>query len=68
MSKWDVFATVKAGKYIGQVEAETKEEAEQLAWGLPGASVSVCHQCSRDIEDPEIDKLHAEPAFVDTNK
>lgn len=60
MPKFLVHATVVASKYIGEYEAETKEKAIEMAW--KDASVSVCNYCSREIDEPEIDELHAEDA------
>lgn len=57
MPKFRVYGTVIASKYIGEFEAATKEEAEQMAWESEEACVSVCHQCARDVDSPEIDHL-----------
>jgi hypothetical protein len=57
MPKYRVYGKVVGTKYIGEFEAATKEEAEQMAWENDEAYVSVCHQCSRDIEDPEIERM-----------
>lgn len=58
MPKYRVYGVVKATKYVGEYEAETEDDAKDLAWG--DAYVSVCHQCSREIEDPEIEELVVE--------
>ena len=57
MKKWEVCGVVSGTKYIGTVEAETKEEAEEKAFELDEAFVSLCNQCSRECEDPEIHKV-----------
>lgn len=62
LTKWTVTGAIHAGKYIGTVEAETKEEAEKLGWNLPGCGVSLCHQCANECEDPEIVELVIDPA------
>lgn len=51
--KWSVIGAVHASKYLGTVEAETREEAEALAEKLD-QGVSMCHQCATECEDPEI--------------
>ena len=56
--KFRVYGTVVGSKYLGIFEAESKEEAEEKA--LDTSSVSLCHQCSEECEDPEISKTHAE--------
>lgn len=55
--RWRVHGTVVASTYLGEVEAETKEEAEQKAHGR--AHVSVCHQCAEHISDPEVESVEA---------
>jgi hypothetical protein len=46
-------------KYLGEVEADTMEEA--IEKGGRRAHVSLCHQCSHECEDPEIQEVFAEP-------
>ncbi len=62
MKTWHIYASVVGTKYLGKVKAETMEEAEEKAWGLDTAYVSVCHQCSHQIDSPEIEKIIAEEA------
>lgn len=57
---WSCHGRVVGGKYLGTVEARSKEEAESLAYGLDEASVSLCHHCSEQCEDPEIDEVICE--------
>jgi hypothetical protein len=58
MPKFSVWGVVTGTKYLGEFEAATKEEAEQMA--LDGTHVSICHQCSRECEDPEVHQVHCE--------
>jgi rRNA maturation endonuclease Nob1 len=51
--KWSVWGKVSATKFIGVYEAETEAEAISVAMEKNGW-VSVCHQCAREVEDPEI--------------
>ena len=45
---WHVYATVVTGIYVGEVEAETEEDA--IAWGEANAATpSLCHHCSREL-------------------
>ncbi|GAA4827865.1 hypothetical protein GCM10023310_00660 [Paenibacillus vulneris] len=60
MAKYRVYGVVRATKYIGEFEAETKEAAEQLAWDSDEAYSSVCYHCSKQVEDPEIERLEVE--------
>lgn len=56
--KWRVGGGVVASTYIGEVEAHTWQEAIEA--GYDEADLSLCHECSRKISDPEIDHLWAE--------
>lgn len=60
MPKFRVYGIVKATKYIGEFEADTKEDAERMAWNSGEAYVSLCHQCSDEASDPEVDELIVE--------
>ena len=53
LKKWKVFGVVTGTKYLGEFEAATAEEAEQMAINDNG-HVSLCHQCADECEDPEI--------------
>lgn len=55
MKRWDVHALVVGGKFIGTFEAETAQQAEEMAWR--DAGVYLCHQCARECDDAQIDKL-----------
>jgi hypothetical protein len=62
MSKWRVYGIVTGSKYLGEFEAKTKEEAEQLAIDSELASVTMCYQCAEECEDPEIHEVNVEAA------
>lgn len=59
--KWHVHGVVSASKYLGTVEAETEAEAMKKAEELDSMSVSVCHHCSHQVEDPEITEITVSP-------
>ena len=59
--KWDVTAHVYGSKFLGTFEADTAEEAIQKAYAENG-HVSVCHQCSHEINDPELGEAEATEA------
>jgi len=63
VAKFAIYGKVVGTKYIGEVEAANAEEAEAKGWKM--AHVSVCHQCSDQIGDPEIDEIVVEPQEVD---
>lgn len=60
MPKYRVYAVVTASKYMGKFEAESKEDAEQMAWESDEAYISVCHQCAREVDGAEIDRMEVE--------
>lgn len=55
MPKYRVYGVITATKYLGEFEAENEEQAEEMASKV--AYVSICHQCSREIEGPEISEI-----------
>lgn len=60
MPKFNVWAAVKGTKYLGEFEAETAEQAIELAGESDAASPTLCHQCSSECEDPECSDFTAE--------
>ncbi|MFD2334653.1 hypothetical protein ACFSR7_35875 [Cohnella sp. GCM10020058] len=60
MPKYSVYGYIRTSKFIGEFEAATKEEAEQMAWDSDEAYVSVCHHCARQVQDPEIISMDVE--------
>lgn len=64
IKKYSVSASVRGGKYLGEVEATSPAEAIQKAWDLDSCHVSMCHQCSDECEDPEVDKIFVEEIDV----
>lgn len=57
---WNAYGKVVGSKYLGQVEADTKEEAIDKV--SSSASVNLCHQCCTECEDAEIYDVEAEEA------
>lgn len=60
MPKYRVYGTVTGTKYLGVVEADTMQEAEDKAVLSSSCYVSLCHQCCRECDDPEIHDVTAE--------
>lgn len=60
MAKYQVYGRVSGSIYLGEVEAETEEDAQKKAWELPSCHVSFCHHCSSQCEDPEVADIVAE--------
>lgn len=54
LKKWYVTATVVGSKYLGIVEAETENEAKEIAMELENyGNISLCNYCSDECEDGE---------------
>jgi len=51
---YHVTGVVTGSKYLGHFEADSEEEAIEKAINSAAASVSMCHQCAEDCEDPEV--------------
>lgn len=60
MSKWKCYGRITSSKYLGEVEADTEDEALEKAIGLDTAFISLCHQCSREMDDPEVTEVNVE--------
>ena len=58
--KYSLYAKVVGAKYLGEVEANSLEEAVEKGYDLETCSVSVCNQCSSDISDPSIEDIEAQ--------
>lgn len=59
MMKFHVYGKVVGTKYLGTVEAESEKEAIRKVENGEGPEMSVqlCHHCSSQCEDPEIDDI-----------
>jgi hypothetical protein len=60
MPKFDVYATVKGSRYIGEFDAENEDEAIEMAARSDRANINLCHQCSPKCENAECDDFSAE--------
>ena len=62
--KWRVTAGLVGGFYVGEVEADAKEEAEELGGQLADATgaPSLCHHCGSRIDALELgEEIFVEP-------
>lgn len=50
MKKFAVYGLFHGSKYLGEFEAETKEEAIEMALASNENHVSLCHHCSGQVE------------------
>ncbi len=57
--KYKVCGQISGSTYIGEFDANSKEEAEDLAIASY-EGVSLCHQCAGEIEYPELTDAFAE--------
>ncbi len=58
--KYSVYAAVVGSKFIGEFEANSKEEAIALAEVSDAAWPMLCHQCSDQCSDPACTDFIAE--------
>ena len=61
MKKYNIYAKVVGGKYIGEVEANSEKEAIDKGWAHENCFVSLCHRCSEECDGGEVAELTAEP-------
>lgn len=57
--KYHVTGVVTGSKYLGLFEANSEEEAIELAMESEAAHVSLCNQCSDECEDGQIEEAIA---------
>lgn len=58
MPRYSVSGAVHGSTWIGEYDANTPEEAIELAYN--DAGISLCHECARSVSDPEVCDLTAE--------
>lgn len=59
MPKYAVWGLIPASTYLGDVEADSLEEAKDKAEGLE-SQVSLCHQCTKHLSLGDIDDFDVE--------
>jgi len=60
MSRYSVVGVVTGSKHLGTFEANSPEEAINLALESEAAHVGLCHQCCCECEDPSIETALAD--------
>lgn len=60
MPKFHVYGKVTGSRYMGEFEAESRQEAMEKADSEIGGAFSLCHQCSGKVEDAEVEAVDAE--------
>ena len=65
---YSVSATVTGSKYIGEFEASSEEEARKMAEESDEMYISLCHQCSSECEDAEINEIFIERVVITKNE
>jgi len=57
--KYQCTGVVTGSKYLGEVKADSEEEAKEKAFALESAFIGgLCHECSKECEDPEIHEIN----------
>lgn len=60
MKTWRCYGIVTGTKYLGEVQADTEEEAREKAMKLDTCYVSFCYHCSGECEDAEVREFQVE--------
>lgn len=55
--KYHVWAKVVGSKYLGEVEADSEEEAIEKGRELDECGIFLCYQCSSECEDAEMEEI-----------
>jgi len=61
--KYRIYGIATISKFLGEVEADSKEQAEDKAYEelADELHIRICHQCSHEMQDtPQIDSLEVE--------
>jgi hypothetical protein len=58
--RYYVYGLVSGSKYLGEVEADSEDEARDKAEHLDTAHVSLCHQCADEVDNAEITDIEVE--------
>lgn len=58
--KYRIYGVVTGSKYLGEVEADSKEEAAEKAFEQLDVAFHLCHQCVDEAEDAEIHEIIVE--------
>lgn len=62
MNKYKVFARTIVFKEVGTFEANSQDEAIEIAIDEGDVELSLCHSCSEGILEPEIEMFITEKA------
>lgn len=57
--KYSCYGVVTGTKYLGEVEADSPEEAKEKMFAKVDRPC-LCHQCTRECEDAEIHEIEVE--------
>ncbi len=60
MKRFRVSGIVTGSKLIGEFEAESAEEAKEMAYESGEVDVNICHSCANECDDAQILELDAE--------
>jgi ferredoxin len=60
MALYRVVGSVVASKYLGEFEADSPEQAVEMALDSEAACISLCHACADECSDAVIETATAE--------
>lgn len=59
--KFSVYAIYTASQYLGEVEANSEEDAKEKAEDME-AFVSLCHECARKVDLSDVNDFEVQKA------
>lgn len=64
MPKYAVYGIATGSKFLGEFEADTPDQAQEMAERSDANSICLCHQCANEIEmdDFSFGQFQVEPA------
>lgn len=60
LRRFRVYGRVVGGKYLGEFEAVDENAAIEAALASEAGQVYLCHQCSNECEDAQVDEAYAD--------
>lgn len=61
MGTYRLYAIYTGSKYLGEVEADSAEAAEEMGWEHKELHVGLCHHCAHKIDiNPDANEIQVE--------
>ena len=59
---WHAYGIYTGSQYIGTIEAASEEEAKEKAEAMCDGVISLCHECSDQIDLSDLNEIQVNPA------